>query len=90
MWKSIVCRYEIPHAFVIDNGKQFNCEPFRKWCAKLYIRNYYSSPRHPLTNGLVEATNKTLMKTLMKKLEDKKGAWVEFLLEVLWSYRTTI
>jgi hypothetical protein len=36
----------------------------------------------------VEATNKTLMKTLKKKLEDKKGAWV--LPEVLWSYRTTI
>lgn len=29
------------------------------------------------------------MKTLGKKLEDRKGAWVEFLLEVLWSYRTT-
>ena len=29
------------------------------------------------------------MKTLNKKLEDKKGTWVEFLLEVLWSYRTT-
>ena len=26
--KSMVCRYEIPHAFAIDNGKQFDCEPF--------------------------------------------------------------
>ena len=32
------------------------------------------------------------MKTLKKKkkLEDKKGAWVGYLPEVLWSYRTTI
>jgi hypothetical protein len=30
------------------------------------------------------------MKTLRKKLKDMKGALVEFLLEVLWSYRTTI
>ena len=89
LWKSIVCRYGIPHAFVTDNGKQFDCEPFRKWCAKLRIRNYYSSPGHPQANGLVEATNKTLMNTLKKKLESRKGAWVEFLPEVLWSYRTT-
>jgi hypothetical protein len=28
------------------------------------------------------------MKTLKKELKDKKGAWVEFLLKVLWSYKT--
>jgi hypothetical protein len=37
----------------------------------------------------VEATNKTLLKTLKKKLGRKKGAWVEYVLEVLWAYRTT-
>jgi hypothetical protein len=30
------------------------------------------------------------MKTLKKKIGDKKGAWVDYLLEVLWSYRTTV
>jgi hypothetical protein len=30
------------------------------------------------------------MKTLRKKLKDMKGAWVEFLPEVLCSYQTTI
>jgi transposase InsO family protein len=83
-----VCRYEISHAFVTDNGNQFDCKPFRKWCAKLHIRNYYS-PGHPQANRLIEATNKTLMKTQKKKLKGRKRAWVEFLLEVLWSYRTT-
>ena len=32
---------------------------------------------------VLEATNKTLMKTFKKKLEDKKGAWVEFHPQVL-------
>jgi ribonuclease HI len=89
LWKSIICRYGIPYAFVTDNGKQFDCVPFRKWCADLHIRNFFSSPGHPQANGQVEATNKTLMRTLKKKLTDKKGAWVEFIPEVLWSYRTT-
>jgi hypothetical protein len=90
LWKSIVCWYGIPHTFITVNGKQFDCEPFWKWCAKLHIWNYFSSLGHPQANGQVEATNKTLMKTLKKKLEDKKGAWVDYLPEVLWSYRTTV
>lgn len=39
-------------------------------------------------NGQVEATNKTLLKTLKKKLGKKKGAWAEYVPEVLWAYRT--
>jgi hypothetical protein len=37
----------------------------------------------------MEATNKTLLKTLKKKLDKKKGAWTEYVPEVLWDYRTT-
>jgi len=38
----------------------------------------------------VKVTNKTLMITLKKKLQQKKGAWVEYILEVFWSYRITV
>jgi ribonuclease HI len=89
LWKNIVYRYGVPHAFVTDNGKQFDCEPFRKWCAELHIRNYFSSLGHPQANGQVEATNKTIFKILKKKLDDKKGDWANYLPEVLWAYRTT-
>lgn len=37
----------------------------------------------------MEATNKTLLKTLKKKLGRKKGAWAEYVPEILWAYRTT-
>jgi hypothetical protein len=37
----------------------------------------------------VEATNKTLVRTLNKKLEKKKEAWIEYIPEVLWWYQTT-
>jgi len=30
------------------------------------------------------------MRRLKKKLREKKGAWVEYIPEVLWSYRTTV
>jgi transposase InsO family protein len=79
----------VPHAFVTDNGKQFNYDSFRKWCAELHIRNYLSSPGHPQANKQVKANNKTIFKILKKKLGDRKDDWVDDLLEVLWAYRTT-
>ena len=30
LWKNVVCQYGIPHAFVTDNRKQFDCDSFRK------------------------------------------------------------
>jgi IS30 family transposase len=88
-WKNAICHYGVPHAFVTDNGKQFDYDSFRKWCAELYIRNYFSSPGHPQANGQVEATNKTIFKILKKKLGDKKRDWADDLLEVLEAYQTT-
>jgi hypothetical protein len=89
LWKNVVYRYGVPHAFVTDNEKQFDCKSFRMWCAELHIRNYFLSPGHPQANGQVEATNKTIFKILKKKLGDRKGDWADDLPGVLWVYQTT-
>lgn len=78
--------FGIPHAFFTDNGAQFDRRPFQKCCVELHIRNYYLTPIHPPAYWQVKATNKTLLATLKKKLNRKKGAWVEFIPKVLWSY----
>ena len=72
-----------------DNGKQFDNPKFRDFCAELGIKNYYSSPAHPQSNGQVEVTIRTLKAALKTKLEDLKGKWVEYLPEVLWAYKST-
>ena len=66
-----------------DNGKQFNNPKFKDLCAELGIKNYYSSPTHPQSNGQAEVTIRTLKAALKTKLEDLKGKWVEYLPEVL-------
>ena len=73
---------------MFDNGKQFDNPKFRDFCAELRIKNYYSSPAHPQSNGQVEVTIRTLKAALKTKLEDLNGIWVEYLPEVLWAYRT--
>ena len=72
-----------------DNGKQFDNPKFRDFCAELGIKNYYSSPAHPQSNGQTKVTIRTLKVALKTKLEDLKGKWVEYLPEVLWAYKTT-
>ena len=34
-----------------DNGKQFDNHKFRDFYVELGIKNYYSSPAHPQSNG---------------------------------------
>ena len=50
VWRAIICRFGIPRALVLDNGKQFDNTKFRDFCAELGIKNYYSSPAHPQSN----------------------------------------
>ena len=89
IWRAIICRFGIPNTLVSDNGKQFDNLKFRDFCTELRIRNYYSSPAHPQSNGQEEVTIRTIKAALKTKLEGLKGKWVEYLPEVLWAYRTT-
>ena len=43
-----MCRYGIPKALVSDNGKQFDNLKFKNNSAEFGIKNYYSSPTHPV------------------------------------------
>ena len=89
IWKNIVCRFGIPKSIVSDNGPQFDSRVYRDFCQELKIRNLYSTPRYPQSNGQAEASNKTLLNALKKRLDSAKGKWVEELPGVLWAYRTT-
>ena len=88
VWRAIICRFGIPRALVSNNRKQFDNAKFRDFYAELGIKNYYSFPAHPQSNGQAEVTIKTLKVALKTKLENLKGKWVKYLPEVLWAYRT--
>ena len=48
-----------------------------------------SMPHYPQSNGQAEATNKTLLTALKKRLEGTKEKWVDNLPGVLWAYWKT-
>ncbi|RVX09468.1 hypothetical protein CK203_015471 [Vitis vinifera] len=73
VWKNIICRFGIHRAIIADNGPQFDSIAFRNFCSELNIRNSYSTPGYPQSNGQAEATNKTLITALRKGLNKPKG-----------------
>jgi transposase InsO family protein len=88
-FKTIICHFGIPAEIVTDNGTQFTGNQFTELLQGLQIRHHFSSVEHPKTNGQAEAANKVILNGLKKRLENSKGAWVDNLYQVLWSYRTT-
>ncbi|XP_028081237.1 uncharacterized protein LOC114282699 [Camellia sinensis] len=74
---------------MVDNDTQFDRKLIKKFCAKYKIKNYYSTPSFPQCNGQAEASNKTILDGIKKRLETDKGKWVEELPNGLCAYRTT-
>ncbi|KAM2879174.1 hypothetical protein FF1_014699 [Malus domestica] len=67
----------------------FDNKNFRMFCSKFNINLCFASPAHPQSNGQVEAVNKIIKRTLKTSLDKAKGCWLEFVPQVLWSYRTS-
>ena len=73
VWKNIVTRFGVPHAFLSDNGLQFDSKTFRSYCGELGITNRYSTLTYPQGNEQAEAVNKVIVNGLKKKLDDANG-----------------
>jgi IS30 family transposase len=63
---NIVCRFGVPKAITVDNGRQFDAETFKDFCDQIGTKIYFASVRHPESNGLVERANGIIMTGIMK------------------------
>ena len=86
VWRNIVMRFGVPESLVSDNGLQFDSKAFREFCSSLGIKNRYSTPAYPQSNGQAEDTNKAIMNGLKKRLEGAKGGQADEFPSVLWAY----
>nr|GEV20034.1 reverse transcriptase domain-containing protein [Tanacetum cinerariifolium] len=89
VWDNIVCRFSIPGEIISDNGKQFADNPFKDWCDKLNITQWFASVKHPQSNGLVERANRSLREGIKARLGEGNKNWVEELPHIrMPTYRT--
>ena len=89
MWRNIICRYDLPHTLISDNGKQFKNKSLEAYSKRVRIKQFLSAQDRPLANGQIKVTNRMILVGIKKKLEDAKGMWTEDLYGVLWAYKTT-
>ncbi|XP_056695833.1 uncharacterized protein [Spinacia oleracea] len=81
--------FGIPSEIICDNGSQFISDKTRAFCKTWNIELKTSTPRYPQANEQAESSNKTIIASLKKRLDDKKGRWAEELPSILWANRTT-
>ncbi|KAK1650270.1 hypothetical protein QYE76_068075 [Lolium multiflorum] len=60
---------------------------FRKFCEDMGIKLIRSSPYYAQANGQAEASNKSLIKLIKRKIDEHPRRWHEVLSEALWAYR---
>ncbi len=76
--------FGVPSVLVSDNGPQFGCAEFRRFCQSKGIRHTTSSPEYPKSNGLIERMVQTVKERLLKMIQDGRTLW-----EALAAIRST-
>ncbi|XP_029162078.1 uncharacterized protein K02A2.6-like [Nylanderia fulva] len=81
-------RFGLPRHLVTDNGIQFTSVEFREFMRKNGIKQSFSAPHHPATNGAAE----NFVGTFKNKVEKmvKSGKTLEYAINLfLFDYRST-
>ncbi|XP_071719016.1 uncharacterized protein [Rutidosis leptorrhynchoides] len=76
-------------AEVIDNGTQFEGNPFKDQCQELNVKQTFTLVTHPQANGQCEVTNCNKVLGIKARLGLCQKGWVDELPNVLWAHRTT-
>ena len=77
----------MPGRIVTDNAASFKSKKTIDFCHKYHISLNHSTAYYPQGNGLVESSNKSLVRIIRKLLEDNKRSWHTKLKYALWADR---
>jgi transposase InsO family protein len=86
----IIHRFGVPQTLTTDQGASFMSQQFREFAGSLRIKFLNSSPYYAQPNGQAEASNKSLIQLIKKKVDEKSKRWHEVLSEALWAHRTSL
>lgn len=81
-------RFGFPETLVSDNGVQFTSKQFRKFCEINYVKQIWTAPYHPQSNGQAERMVQTFKRALRIAIAEKtEGSIMQKLQTFLMAYR---
>jgi hypothetical protein len=86
---NIVTRFSIPECLVFDNASYFSSLDMSVFSLEKGIKLKYSASYYPHGNGLVETTNKNLIKIIKRTVFENHKNWHNVLFNALWANRVT-
>ncbi|XP_039778501.1 uncharacterized protein K02A2.6-like [Panicum virgatum] len=79
----IVYHFGIPQTITTDQGSVFLAEEFKNFAKEMGITLIQSSPYYAQANGQAEASNKTLIKLIKRKIAEYPKQWHDRLAEAI-------
>src|SRR5436190_4868567 len=72
-FKKVLVRFGLPKHLVTDNGTQFTSKEFRDFCTSNGIKQSFTAPHHPATNGAAENFVGTFKNKVDKIMQNGKS-----------------
>lgn len=83
IWKSIICRFDLPRILITEDDRQFNGFKLVEFCRNFGISYCFTFVGHPQANVEAKIANITLLLGLKIRLDYAKGMWAEELHHIL-------
>ena len=83
----IIYRFGILQTITTDQGSVFISDEFMNFANSMGIKIINSSPYYAQANGQAEASNKSLIKLIKRKIAEQPMKWHLTLADALWAYR---
>ena len=85
-----ISHFGIPKTILTDQGTNFTADLFKQTCNFLKIKQLWSSPYHPQTQGALERSHATLKEYLKSFVDENQNDWPRYVYTAMLTYNTTI
>lgn len=82
--------FGIPRIILTDQGTNFTAELFKRTCQFLKIKQLWSSPYHPQTQGALERSHSTLEEYLKSFVNSNQDNWATYVFSAMLAYNTNV
>ena len=89
IFREIISRYGAMRSILSDRGRNFMSRLVQALAEMFEIKRHFTSPYHPMANGLTESKNSYILQALRAYCKGQQDDWPELLPGIMMAYRST-